>query len=51
MSKELKGKNLFNGNVIISKDNIPENMFISITKEQYAEYMQLKQEREMEYRV
>lgn len=43
LKEEKKGKNLFNGNVIISKDNIPENMFISITKEQYAEYMQQKE--------
>lgn len=44
MSKELKGKNLFEYNGIICTDNIPKNIFISITKEQYIEYMQLKKE-------
>lgn len=44
MSEEEKiGKNLFEYNGIIYTDNIPKNMFISITKEQYAEYMQQKE--------
>ena len=43
MSEELKGKNLFEYNGIINTDNIPKNMFISITKEQYIEYMQQKE--------
>lgn len=45
MNEEEKiGKNLFEYNGIIYTDNIPKNMFISITKEQYAEYMQQKEE-------
>ena len=44
MSEEEKiGKNLFKYNGIIYTDNIPKNMFISITKEQYIEYMQQKE--------
>lgn len=43
MSEKLKGKNLFKYNGIINTDNIPKNMFISITKEQYVEYMQQKE--------
>ena len=43
MSEELKGKNLFEYNGIIYTDNIPKNMFLSITKEQYVEYMQQKE--------
>ncbi len=41
--EEKKGKNLFEYNGIIYTDNIPKNMFISITKEQYIEYMQQKE--------
>ncbi len=44
MSEERKGINLFEVNGIQYTDNIPENMFIGITKEQYCEYLQLQQE-------
>lgn len=37
-----EGKNLFEVDGVQYKDNIPDNMNIGITKEQYAEYMQLK---------
>ena len=44
MTEEEKiGKNLFEYNGIIYTDNIPKNMFLSITKEQYIEYMQQKE--------
>lgn len=35
--------NLFEKNGVIYTDNIPNNMMILLTKEQFVEYMQLKQ--------
>lgn len=40
IEKEKKGKNLFEVNGIKYIDNIPKDMRISLTKEQYAEYLQ-----------
>ena len=37
-------KNLFEVNGITYTDNIPSNMFIGVTKEQFCEYEQLKEE-------
>ena len=51
MSEEKIGKNLFEYNGIIYTDNIPKNMFISITKEQYVEYMQQKETIEQQQKV
>lgn len=41
--KETKGRNLFEVNGIKYTDNIPENMWISVSKEQYVEYLQQKE--------
>lgn len=41
---EIKVLNLFEVNGIQYTDNIPDNMNIGITKEQYCEYLQLQQE-------
>ena len=41
--EENKGKNLFEVNGIKYTDNIPDGMRISLTKEQYAEYLQQKE--------
>ena len=43
IEKEKKGKNLFEVNGIKYIDNIPNGMRISLTKEQYAEYLQQKE--------
>lgn len=40
---EKKGKNLFEVNGTKYIDNIPKDMRISLTKEQYAEYLQQKE--------
>lgn len=40
---EIKSLNLFEVNGIQYTDNIPDNMNIGITKEQYCEYLQLKE--------
>ena len=41
--KEIKGKNLFEVNGIKYIDNISKNMWISVSKEQYVEYLQQKE--------
>lgn len=41
--KETKGRNLFEVNGIKYTDNIPKNMWISVSKEQYVEYLQQKE--------
>lgn len=41
---EIKSLNLFEVNGIQYTDNIPDNLNIGITKEQYCEYLQLQQE-------
>lgn len=44
MNEEIKGVNLFEVNGIEYSDNIPDNFEIVVTKEQYCEYLQLKEE-------
>ena len=41
--EENKGRNLFEVNGIKYTDNIPNGMTISLTKEQYVEYLQQKE--------
>ena len=43
IENEKKGKNLFEVNGTKYIDNIPKDMRISLTKEQYAEYLQQKE--------
>ena len=44
VASEYDMPNLYEVNGIQCTDNIPNNMFIGVTKEQYCEYQQLKEE-------
>ena len=46
MNEETIGVNLFEVNGIQYNSNIPPNMFIGITQEQFCEYQQIKEENE-----